>query len=54
MNSLASVMAFGSLFMVGNISFLSAKWCTMFLVIPPSDSTPDIRIVNGIGSRFRL
>jgi hypothetical protein len=54
MNSLAMVMAFGSLFTFGDISFLSANGCTAIFTIPPSDSTSDIRIVSGIGSHFHL
>jgi hypothetical protein len=54
MNCRAMVMAVGSLFAFGDISFLSANGCTAIVAIPPSDSTPDIRIVNGIGSRFHI
>jgi hypothetical protein len=54
MNSLAMVIAFGSLFAFGDISFLSANGCTPIFAIPPSDSTPDLRIVNRFGSRFHL
>jgi hypothetical protein len=48
------VIAFGSLFAFGDISFLSANGCTLVFAIPPSDSTPDLRFANGIGSRFHL
>jgi hypothetical protein len=48
------VMAFGSLFAFGDISFLSANGCTTIFAILPSDSTPDLRIVNAIGSRFHI
>jgi hypothetical protein len=54
MNSLAMVIAFGSLFAFGDISFFSANGCTAICAIPPSDSTPDLRFANAIGSRFHL
>jgi hypothetical protein len=52
--SLAMVIAFGSLFAFGDISFLSANPCTAIFAIQPSDSTPDLRFANAIGSRFHF
>jgi hypothetical protein len=54
MNSLAMVIAFGSLFAFRDISFLSANGCTAIFAIPPSDSASDRRFANAIGSRFQL
>jgi hypothetical protein len=54
MNSLAMVLAFGSPFTFGDISFLSTNGCAAIFAIPPSDSTPDLRFANAIGSRFHL
>jgi hypothetical protein len=42
------VIAFGSRFAFGGISFLSANGCTAIFAIPPSDSTPDLRFAHAI------
>jgi hypothetical protein len=54
MDSFAMVIAFGSLFAFGDISFLSANGCTAIFPIPASDSTPDLRFANAIGSGFHI